>query len=65
MSFYKPGVTTHVGDGRDFVVVGFDATLGHHVPEEFGLGYPECALLGVQFDVEPLEVCERGAQGGD
>ena len=39
--------------------------LGHHVPEKFALGHTECAFLGIQLDVESLEICERGAQGGD
>ena len=39
--------------------------LGHHISEKFALGDPERALLGVQLDVKPLEVCECGAQGGE
>ena len=56
---------SHVGDGCDFVAVGFDATLGHHVSEEFALGHTECAFLRIQLDVEFLEICKRSAQGGD
>ena len=46
-------------------MVGFDATLGHHVSEEFAFGNPERTLLGVQLDVKPLEVSECGTQGSD
>ena len=55
----------HVGDGRDLVAVGLDATLGRHVPEKFALRHTEHAFLGIQFDVESLEICQRGAQGDD
>ena len=53
---------SHVDDSRDLVTVGFNATLGHHVPEEFTLRHAERVFLRIQFDVEPLEICERGAQ---
>ena len=34
-------------------------------PSSLPLGTPKRAFLGIQLDVESLEICERGAQGGD
>jgi hypothetical protein len=39
----------HVGDGCDFLWVGFDASLGDDEPEEHASGDPEDTLLGIEF----------------
>ena len=52
----------HVGDGHDFFGVGLDATFGHDVSKQLPLRNPENTFLGVQLDVEPLEVHERCSQ---
>jgi len=48
----------HVGDGRDCFGVGFDAALRHDVSMELPLWNSENTFFGIQFDIEPSEVCE-------
>ena len=52
----------HVGDGRDFFGVGFDATLEHDVSELLPLRNHKNSFSGIQFDTEPSEVHECGGQ---
>ena len=49
----------HVGDGRNLFGVGLDAVSGHDVSKQLPLWNPENIFFGIQFDVEPSEVCER------
>jgi hypothetical protein len=39
----------HVGDGRDFLLVGLDAPLGDDEPQEHASGDSEDTLLGIEF----------------
>ena len=48
----------HVGDGHDFFGVGFDAVLRYDVSKELPLQNSKNTFFGIQFDIEPLEVCE-------
>ena len=52
----------HVGDGHDLFRVGLDAALGHKVSKQLPFRNPKNTFLGIQFDVEPLEVHERCGQ---
>jgi hypothetical protein len=40
---------SHVGDGRDFLQVGIDASLGNDEPQEHASGDSEDTFLGVEF----------------
>ena len=39
----------HVGDGRDFLRVGLNASLGNDEPQELALGDSKDTLLGIEF----------------
>ena len=52
----------HVGDGYDLFGVSLYAALGHNVSKQLPLWNPENTFLGIQSDVEPLEVHERCGQ---
>jgi hypothetical protein len=49
---------SHLGDGRDFVGVCFDAAFDDDVPQEIPSGASECAFFWAQLNVKPLEVVE-------
>ena len=49
---------THPCDGRDFLWVGFDATLEDDETEQHAPQDPKNALLGIEFDAVCSEFCE-------
>jgi hypothetical protein len=55
----------HVGDCRNLLEVGFDASLRHNESQEHASGDTEDTLLGVEFNAFGPQACEGCFQVGD